>query len=140
MLKLLRVWYTDANVLVRDKQLGASMNRIAPGLTAIIRQGIAEGVFTTAFPERVGNMLLGLSAGIAEELADLLLCENPPPDSLRRLEVIIGSYSEAMERILGAPAGSLRLADLEMLKEWLAAPALGSETPGEQKESVPSGS
>jgi len=55
-------------------------------------------------------------------VAELLLSEEPPADALPRLEAIIGAYSEAMERILGAPAGSLPLADIAMLKEWLVAP------------------
>jgi AcrR family transcriptional regulator len=122
MLKLLRVWYTDSNALVRQKQQAEGMKQIAPGLVEIVRQGIAEGVFTTTYPERVGGMLLGLSQGIADEMAELLLSENPPADALLRLEAIIGSYSEAMERVLGAPVGSLVLADIDMLKEWLAEP------------------
>ena len=55
-------------------------------------------------------------------MAELLLSEEPPADALQRLEAIIGAYSEAMERILGAPAGSLPLADIAMMKEWLVVP------------------
>jgi hypothetical protein len=72
-------------------------------------------------------MIWGLAQGIADNVAELLLSEETPADGLQRLEAIIGAYSEAMERILGAPAGSLRLADVAMLKEWLVAP------PGKKK-------
>jgi hypothetical protein len=50
-----------------------------------------------------------------------LLSEAPPADALQRLEAIVGAYSEAMERILGATAGSLQLSDMALLKEWLVA-------------------
>ena len=52
MLDLLRVWYTDSNAIVRIKQETAAFKRIAPLLAEIIRQGIAEGVFTTGYPDR----------------------------------------------------------------------------------------
>jgi hypothetical protein len=72
-------------------------------------------------------MIWGLAQGIEDNVAELLLSEEPPADALPRLEAIIGAYSEAMERILGAPAGSLPLADIAMLKEWLVA------APGKRK-------
>ena len=122
MLDLMRVWYTDSNTLVRQKQEAAAIKCIAPMLAEIVRQGIAEGVFTTSYPDQIGSMIWGLAQGIEDNVAELLLSEEPPADALQRLEVIVGAYSEAMERILGAPAGSLPLADIAMLKEWLVAP------------------
>jgi TetR/AcrR family transcriptional repressor of nem operon len=122
MLNLLRVWYTDSNALMRQKQEAASIQRIAPVLAEIVRQGIDEGVFTTKYPEQIGNMIWSLAQGVVDEMAYLLLTDPPPPDALDRLEAIIGAYSEALERILGAPAGSLPLAEVELLKEWLPAP------------------
>lgn len=120
MLDLLRIWRTDANALMRQKQEAAAMKRIAPVLADIIRQGIAEGVFSTRYPEQFGSMLVGLSRGFEDSIANLLLTAIPPPDALERLEAAIGAYSDSMERILGAPAGSLPLADIEILKEWLS--------------------
>lgn len=119
MLDLLRVWRTDANALMRQKQEAAAMKRIAPVLAEIVRQGIAEGVFSTKYPEQFGSMIVGLSRGFEESVSDLLLADKPPPDALERLEAAIGAYSDSMERILGAPAGSLPLGDIEILKEWL---------------------
>jgi AcrR family transcriptional regulator len=123
MLDLLRVWYTDSNALVRQKQEAAAIQRIAPMLTEIVRQGISEGVFTTAFPDQIGSMIWGLAQGISDNVAGLLLKEEPQPEALQRLEAIIGAYSDALERILGAPAGSLPLVDIDMIKEWVSVPA-----------------
>lgn len=123
MLDLLRVWHTDSNILVRQKQETEAMKRIAPMLAEIIRQGIAEGAFTTKFPDHFGSMILGLSRGIEEAIAELLLAEEQQPDALQRLEAIIGAYSESFERILGAPAGSMPLGNIDVLKEWLAMPS-----------------
>jgi AcrR family transcriptional regulator len=122
MLDLLRVWYTDSNAIVRIKQEAAAFKRISPLLAEIIRQGITEGVFTTGYPEQIVSVLLGLSQGIADAMAELLLSEEMPDDALQRLEAIAGAYSQSLERVLGAPAGSLPLVDVVNLKDWLVAP------------------
>jgi hypothetical protein len=88
-------------------------------LAEIVRQGVDEGVFSTKYPEQFGNMFVGLSHGFEDKLVELLLTDHPPPDALQRLEAVIGAYSDSMERILGAPSGSLPLGDTEILKEWL---------------------
>jgi TetR/AcrR family transcriptional regulator, transcriptional repressor for nem operon len=123
MLELMRVWYTDSNTLVRQKQEAAAVKRIAPMLAQIVRQGIAEGVFTTTYPDQIGSMIWALAEGITDNVAELLLGDAHLPDGLQRLEAIMGAYSEALERILGAPAGSLPLADVTLMKEWLAVPS-----------------
>jgi AcrR family transcriptional regulator len=119
MLDLFRVWHADANAIMRQKQEAASIKRIAPMLSVIVKQGMDEGVFSTKYPEQFGNIFVGLSHGFEEELVDLLLTDHPPPDALQRLEALIGAYSDSMERILGAPPGSLPLGDINVLKEWL---------------------
>jgi AcrR family transcriptional regulator len=119
MLDLMRVWYTDSNALVRQMQEAAAIKRIAPMLAEIIRQGIAEGVFTTSYPDQIGSMIWGISQGISDTVAELLLTDPAPSEALPRLEAIVGAYSEALERILGAPAGSLPLMDMDLLKEWV---------------------
>jgi AcrR family transcriptional regulator len=119
MLDLLRVWYTDSNALVRQKQEAAAIKRIAPMLAVIIRQGIAEGVFTTTYPDQIGSILWGITRGISDNVAELLLADPTPSEALPRLEATVGAYSEALERILGAPAGSLPLMDMDLLKEWV---------------------
>jgi TetR/AcrR family transcriptional repressor of nem operon len=123
MIDLLRVWYTDSNALVRQKQEAAAIKCIAPMLSEIIRQGIAERVFTTAYPDQIGSMVWGLAQGITDNVAELLLTEEPQPGALDRMEAIVGAYSDALERILGAPVGSLPLADVDLIKEWVTVPA-----------------
>ena len=42
----------------------------------------------------------------------------PKCDDLQRAESIAAAYNDALERVLGAPAGSLNLIDAQTLKEW----------------------
>lgn len=104
MLDLFRVWRADLNAIMRQKQEAASIDRIAPMLTEIIRQGIDEGVFSTKYPEQFGNIFVGLSHGFEDKFVELLLTDHPPPDAEQRLEALIGAYSDSVERILGATA------------------------------------
>lgn len=119
MLDLFRVWRADANAIMRQKQEAASIKRIAPMLTEIIRQGIDEGVFSTKYPEQFGNIFVGLSHGFEDKFVELLLTDHPPPDAVQQLEALIGAYSDSVERILGAPSGSLPLGNIATMKEWL---------------------
>jgi hypothetical protein len=81
-----------------------------------------EGVFTTTYPDQFGAMIVGLSRGVEDAISELLLADSPPPDALQRLKDVMGAYSESLERILGAPSGTLPLVDIEMLKDWLTEP------------------
>jgi AcrR family transcriptional regulator len=119
MLDLFRVWHADANAIMRQKQEAASIKRIAPMLSEIVRQGVAEGVFSTKYPEQFAGMFVGISRGFEDKLFELLLADHSPPDALEQLEAVIGAYSDSMERILGAAPGSLPLVDVNVLKEWL---------------------
>jgi hypothetical protein len=43
------------------------------------------------------------------------------PDVEQRIRDTVAAYTEALERVLGTPAGSLVLMDPELLTEWLPA-------------------
>ena len=121
LVNLMRVWYDDANVLLRKRQEDAIMKYFAPKLAVIIRQGIVEGVFSTKYPDQFADTMVGLSHGLEDKIIDLLLADHPPPDALEQLESIIGAYYESLERILGAPPGSLWVGTMDILREWLDA-------------------
>jgi AcrR family transcriptional regulator len=122
MIELLRVWYADHNAIVRQKMLAMWSKHALPLLTEIFHQGIREGVLNIPFPDQVGAILLSLIQGIGDAFAELLLARKPQGDALQRAERLIAAYNNALERMLGAPAGSLHLMDAESLKEWFVAP------------------
>ena len=122
LLALLRVWYTDDNAIVRQKQQAMGIKRIAPLLTAVIRQGVAEGVFTTAYPDQAGGVIQSLFRSLGDSWAEVLLADEPKQDAWQRIKHTIAAYTDALERVLGAPAGSLQLLDEETLKVWVVPP------------------
>ncbi|NTU81102.1 MAG: TetR/AcrR family transcriptional regulator [Chloroflexales bacterium] len=122
MLELTRVWYTDHNAIVRQKMMAMLSRGAIPLLTEIFRQGIREDVFNIPFPDQIGAIYLSLIQAIGDGFAELLLIDEPQGDELQRAERLIAAYTDALERLLGTPAGSLHLMDIESLKEWFAAP------------------
>jgi TetR/AcrR family transcriptional repressor of nem operon len=129
LLALLRIWYTDENAIVRQKLQAALIKQTAPLLTTVVRQGIKEGVLTNPFPDQAGEIVLTLLQSLGDAFVPLILDEGrgrPTGHSLRednRLNYatnLTAAYNDALERILGAPKGSLHLIDAEMLKEWVS--------------------
>lgn len=118
---LLRVWYADDNAIVRQKMLATSLQRMTPWFTNLIRQGIREGVLTPPFPDQIGEMVLVLMEGLGNTMAVALLSPGLTKGDLPRLEGIVAAYSDALERVLRAPAGSFQLADAAALREWIEA-------------------
>jgi AcrR family transcriptional regulator len=124
VVKLGRVWYTDDNAIVRQKVDEAVVKQRAPLLTEIVRQGTREGVFTTAYPEQAGEVILSLLQGMGTTHAKLLLSLEQEGDELQSIERIItthAAYMEAIERVLGAPPRCLYRTDAAAVKVWVAA-------------------
>lgn len=117
-LELLRVWYADDNAIVRQKMRAAGVKWITPWVVEIIHQGIQEGVFMTSYPDEVGEVVLSLVQSLGDALAELLLRAEPSGETLGRMERTTAAYSDALERVLGAPKASLQLVDAQTLSEW----------------------
>jgi TetR/AcrR family transcriptional regulator, transcriptional repressor for nem operon len=117
-LELLRVWYADDNAIVRQKVRAAAFKRFAPLVTAIACQGVQEGVFTTPYPQQIGEVIFSLLQGLGDSFVDTLLPNGLRPEDLPLAESAIAAYSDALERVLGAPPAAVVLIESETLKEW----------------------
>ena len=112
---MLRVWLTDDNAIVREKVYEAMNERRAPLLAAIIRQGAQEGVFTTRYPDESSQIILSQARGMGTALVKLMLSFEETRDA-RFVDEIVATYAanaDALERLLGAPAGFLVRPDAE---------------------------
>lgn len=120
----LRVWYTDGNAVVRQRVNEAILKQRAPLLTEIVRQGIREGVFTTAFPAQAGEAVMALLQAMGDAHARMLLSLPEEADRSSRIERIVAThaaYMEAIERVLAAPPNSFQRADAEAVMPWITA-------------------
>src|SRR6266571_3113784 len=122
-LSLLRVWYNDDNAIVRQKMRSTIVIKgITSLLTGIIRQGIQEGVFTTSYPDQMGEVIVSPGFDFQETLGWQILSFDPERDDMLSIERTVAVYTDAIERVLGAPKDSLQFIGTETLKEWLFSP------------------
>lgn len=122
ILAVLHVLYADDNAIFLQKVRALAVKRVTPLLTAIIHEGIREGVLATSYPDQVGEVVLSLVLDVGDTFARLLLSRGPDRDDFLHIERTVAAYTDALERILGAPTGSLSLVDAETLKEWVVSP------------------
>jgi len=123
ILALMHILYADENALFRQKARTLAVKRVTPLMTTVIRQGIQEGVLTTSYPDQVGEVILSLVLDLGDTIAWLLLSREPRrDDDVRRVESTVAAYTDALERALGAPTGSLPLVDAQTLQEWFVSP------------------
>ena len=121
MIELLRVWLTDENAIVRQKMTDMSVNRTAPLMTKVVRQGIQEGVFSTPYPEHVSRILFYILQGMSDTVVGLFLSsltDGYSAEVEKGIKDYINALSDAIERVLGASKGSLCLMSPELLQEW----------------------
>jgi AcrR family transcriptional regulator len=104
-----RLWRDENNALFRQKLTQESMRATTPLLEAIIRQGCDEGVFDTDHPHEVAMIISGMDLQLADAYIDAVRADGSvwPDSSGPHLQALLAAHCQALERILGAPAGSL---------------------------------
>ena len=107
----MRLWRHENNALLRQKISQESMRSTTPLLEAIIRQGRQEGVFDTEHPREAAIIIAGMGLHLADAIIDAIDEDGAEPldTSGSRAQSVIAAYTDAFERILGAPSGSLVL-------------------------------
>ena len=109
-LLMLNVMFKDENTIIRVKMYRRMVEKNVPLFSVIIKQGIEEGVFHTSFPDDIAELLMQIGTALNETVCRLLIGKDENPDHLiKMLETKIRLYQDAMERILGAPQGSLKI-------------------------------
>jgi AcrR family transcriptional regulator len=105
----MRLWRHENNALLRQKMSQATMRITAPLLEQIIAQGCREGVFDTAHPHEAAVIIAGMGLHLADAIIDAIDEDGTDPldASGSRATSVVAAYTDAFERILGAPAGSL---------------------------------
>jgi AcrR family transcriptional regulator len=131
MIELVKVWYSDENALARQKMLTMMVQYVTPLFIEIINQGVQEGTFNVSYPEYASEVIINLVQPLGDAFARMLLSEEAMHDhAVQRAEMMITAYNDAVERILGAPKGSIHLMHTEALMQWFP---LDDSLPGENK-------
>ncbi|MGB8389709.1 hypothetical protein, partial [Mycobacterium sp.] len=114
----------------------AVAKRLAPLLTAIVRQGVNERRFATAYPEQAGAIIVALVQALQDAIAhQLIAAANRSPDAPRTKEIVAtyGAHVEAIERYLGVPPGALYRADSRAVNSWIDALRRADTITGEMR-------
>lgn len=105
---LLPIWFSDENAFIRQKMAAEALTHTSRLLVPMIRQGIEEKVFTTRFPEEAAVIITGVFLTFTDTLVARLLAPERGPVSIQEFWSTLDAYVDAIERILGAPSGSLK--------------------------------
>jgi TetR/AcrR family transcriptional regulator, transcriptional repressor for nem operon len=119
-LNLLQVWYSPGNAVLREQLHDNSIRQLAPLLGEIIEQGISERALTIASARGMGRLALVVATDLSDRVACWLLADGSQRQPVEDIERMIVLDSRAVERMLGAPTGSVELFDLNMLRRWTA--------------------
>jgi AcrR family transcriptional regulator len=118
LLGLVRSWYSAENDLVRLRVANAGTARLRPVFARIVRQGATEGAFDPSSPDHAAAILIALFNGSGDAMGRLVLDRQDGRIPYEEAERYVIAYSEAIERILGLPAGSFELIDKQALAVW----------------------
>ncbi len=122
LVTLMKVWFSDENALARQKMLARTQEHMGPFFIAIVKQGVQEGVFSTPYPEVASEVTINLMYDLAFASGQMLLSEEiKHSDNLQKVETLYAAYSDVLERVLGAPKGSIQFMAAEALKVWFSA-------------------
>jgi AcrR family transcriptional regulator len=118
VLGILEIWQSDDNAIVREKLRRLVSARLVPWLDRIVRQGIAEGTFSSGYPDYLGRVLAALVQGMSELASELWVGRQRGTVTFQEVHLTFAAYLEAFERIIGVRPGSLTFLDDATLQFW----------------------
>jgi AcrR family transcriptional regulator len=120
ILGLLDAWLADENAIVREKVRRHILDRLAPLLTTILRDGRDDGEFSVSAPEETARVVISLVLGANETASRLYVRRRAGIVEVDEVVGVLAAYAEALERIVGAEPGSLPIADEALIRHWYA--------------------
>ncbi len=118
MLAIIEVWNSDDNAIVREKVRRLSERIMVPLFSAVVRQGVDEGTLKVDSPDETASVLVSLMQGFQLQATDLFMARQASSVSFEVVQRAVAANTEAFERILGIPKGSLMLTDEPTLRFW----------------------
>jgi len=118
VLAIMEVWNSDGNAIVREKLRRLTERIMVPLFSAIVSQGIDEGAFQVDSPDETAMILVALMEGFQQQASDLFIARQAGTVSFEAVQRSVAANTEAFERILGIPKGSLTLTSQPTLRFW----------------------
>ena len=118
LLAMLHVLHMDENLLLKYKLQTRAVQLLSPEFAQIIAQGVEEGVFETECVEDSAGITLSIMQSLSDPLYDLLLNPGNYQDPVALVQRKYAAVERAIERVLGAPQGSLSFVDAQTIAVW----------------------
>lgn len=118
MIALIDVMNADVNTLFREKLRRMTVSWLTPIIASVIRQGIDEGVVTAGPPDEVARVIVYLVQGFQQLATEQFLARQAGTITYAEVARTYAAFTEAFQRILGVPNGSVTLIDDATLHFW----------------------
>lgn len=112
---LIRVAYREDGALMREKMKQRQIELTLPIIERIISQGVKVGEFFVPRGDGVAELVLRLGMQLTDEIAYVLAGEQEEQEAIASIVDKLSLYRYAIERLLGAPFGSVVLMNAEDL-------------------------
>lgn len=126
-----RVWYSESNAVVRLRVTEAIARQRAQLLGEIVQQGVREGSFVVAYPEKAGEVIVALLQGMGDKHAELLFALGQTRDQdqclIQEIVTTHAVYMDAIERVLGVPSHTFARASAAEVQPWVEAIREGNQ-------------
>lgn len=122
MLAVAKVMLGDENHLFQQKMADGSLRQAAPFLAKIIEQGVEERIFDLGEIDQshAAEIALVVMRHVSETFIRTLLATERPADAKTAIFQKYVAAQTTLERMLGAPAGSLPFIDRHTIDQWFA--------------------
>ncbi len=107
--------YNDKNLLLQYKMNNRSVEIAIPLMSKIFEQGKNEGKFDIEFPEATARIILLYGTSLGEYNAKLMMDLDENPENIEEMKKHFNLYQTSIQRILGAPEGSIEIFDEEII-------------------------
>ncbi len=118
LLAISRILHMDENLRLFHQLRAKGAKMFAPALGQIVAQGMAEGVFDTELPQEAAEFAFAVIRTMGDACIDILFNQETVEDPVLLMLRKISAAQTAVERILGAPQGSLVFIDTETVAAW----------------------
>jgi AcrR family transcriptional regulator len=104
------------NLVMMDRLRRKNHETMVPIYAKVIRQGKGEGIFNTPYPADAADIIVRLGNALVDVFCELLLTCTDHPENIKVITHKAKVYENTVERILGAPHGSIDMVDEKFYK------------------------
>jgi len=120
LIAISRILRMDGNLRLRYQLQSKATQLATPELAQIVAQGCEEGVFHTEHAVEVAECAIAILHSLSDALTDIVLNPEEYEDPITLAQRKLKAAQTAIERVLGAPSGSLPLFDKDTVMAWFA--------------------